>query len=124
MSWDMGNGAYVAKYLEKANQKFVPDGYTDVGRFWGSFRGLIPKPIYLEAEGMMAGYHGKIHKPVTRAVRILARYHQHITTRWGRDEYGRLERKGRSRVRSAKSIYSFQVIHGKKNLFGNSQMAY
>lgn len=115
ISWDMGNGSYVAKYLEKDNQKFVPDGYTDVGRFWGTSRGLIPKPLYLEAEGMMDGYQGKgIHKPVTRAVRILARYHQHITTRWGLDENGRLERKGRSRVRSAKTIFSFQVIHGKK----------
>lgn len=141
--WDMGNGAYVAKYLQKANQKHVPDGYTDVGRFWGSSRGLIPKPLYLQAEGMMEGYRGKIEKPVTRAVRVLARYHQQITTRWGHEHQkvvpvwstgineqgkkiairttkiegeksGGPKRLGKSYVKSARSIFSFQVINGKK----------
>ena len=143
ISWDMGNGAYVAKYLEKANQKFVPEGYTDVGRFWGTSRGLIPAPLYLEAEGMMAGYHGKIHKPVTRAVRVLAQVHKNHTCRWGHENQtaspvwtyevdangkktpkrsmvvtgektGGPKRLGRSWVNSSHSIYSFQVINGKR----------
>lgn len=143
IAWDMGNGSYVAKYLEKANQKFVPDGYTEVGRFWGSSRGLIPKPIYLDADGMMAGYHGKIYKPVTRAVRTLAKYHQRITCKWGFEKQtvvpvwslvvdpdgkktpkrrrvvqgkkeGGPKRLSKSWVNSAHSIYSFQVVNGKR----------
>lgn len=29
--------AYVAKYASKTDQKTVPDGYTNVGRFWGAW---------------------------------------------------------------------------------------
>ncbi|MBM3131828.1 MAG: hypothetical protein FJZ95_02190 [Chloroflexi bacterium] len=31
---------YAAKYAAKFQQKQVPEGYTDVGRFWGTFGGL------------------------------------------------------------------------------------
>jgi hypothetical protein len=33
-------GAYAAKYLKKQEQKEVPEGFSDVGRFWGLFGGL------------------------------------------------------------------------------------
>jgi hypothetical protein len=33
-------GAYAAKYLKKQEQKDVPEGYIEVGRFWGLFGGL------------------------------------------------------------------------------------
>jgi hypothetical protein len=33
-------GAYAAKYLNKQEQKEVPEGFSDVGRFWGLFGGL------------------------------------------------------------------------------------
>lgn len=37
--------AYAAKYAAKAEQKEVPEGFEDVGRFWGCFGGVkvIPK---------------------------------------------------------------------------------
>jgi len=42
--WDMGAGGYLCKYLDKEHQKIVPDDFLDVGRFWGSSRGLVPDP--------------------------------------------------------------------------------
>ena len=55
IAWDMGNGSYVCKYLEKARQKDVPEGYQEVGRFWGASRGLMPSPVLLEAEAHDGG---------------------------------------------------------------------
>lgn len=34
---------YMARYLTKALQKRVPDGFENVGRFWGISRGLVEK---------------------------------------------------------------------------------
>ena len=43
--WDMKKGGYLAyKYLSKESQKNVPPGFLDVGRFWGTTRGLAPSP--------------------------------------------------------------------------------
>jgi hypothetical protein len=38
-------GAYAAKYLKKQEQKEVPEGFSDVGRFWGLFGGLAVQPV-------------------------------------------------------------------------------
>jgi hypothetical protein len=38
-------GAYAAKYLRKQEQKEVPEGFSDVGRFWGLFGGLSVEPV-------------------------------------------------------------------------------
>ncbi len=38
-------GAYAAKYLKKQEQKEVPEGFSDVGRFWGLFGGLSVQPV-------------------------------------------------------------------------------
>jgi hypothetical protein len=38
-------GAYAAKYLKKQEQKDVPEGFSDVGRFWGLFGGLSVEPL-------------------------------------------------------------------------------
>lgn len=46
--WDMGSGSYLCKYLDKEHQKAVPEGFTGVGRFWASSRGLVPEPIKVE----------------------------------------------------------------------------
>lgn len=43
ISWDMGTGSYLCKYLDKEAQKFVPPGYVKFGRFWGNSRGLVQK---------------------------------------------------------------------------------
>lgn len=47
MPWDM-NGAYLTKYLSKEYQKVVPNGYSNVGRFWGASRGLGKQHIEIE----------------------------------------------------------------------------
>jgi hypothetical protein len=38
-------GAYAAKYLRKQEQKEVPEGFSDVGRFWGLFGHLSVEPV-------------------------------------------------------------------------------
>lgn len=54
VTWDMGNGAYACKYLEKEYQKCVPDGFGWVGRFWGSSRSLMPKPCVYDVHEIRA----------------------------------------------------------------------
>ena len=49
IAWDMGKGGYLSnKYLAKESQKSVPPGFMNVGRFWGSSRGLAPSPEYID----------------------------------------------------------------------------
>lgn len=52
--WDMGTGSYVCKYIDKQNQKNVPDYFGWVGRFWGSSRSLMPKPDVYDTHEMRA----------------------------------------------------------------------
>jgi len=36
---------YAVKYARKLHQKRVPEGFRDVGRFWGLWRAAAPKPV-------------------------------------------------------------------------------
>lgn len=56
ITWDMGNGSYVCKYLEKSRQKDVPENFLNVGRFWGSSRGLVPMPIDVDFDSFSEAY--------------------------------------------------------------------
>ncbi len=38
--------AYAAKYAAKAKQKAVPEGFQEVGRFWGTFGDLDLEPLH------------------------------------------------------------------------------
>ena len=40
-----GHFGYASKYASKMQQKRVPEGFADVGRFWGIWRGSPPKPV-------------------------------------------------------------------------------
>lgn len=40
-----GAGRYVAKYAAKGEQKLIPVGYRNVGRFWGHSKGMKPIPL-------------------------------------------------------------------------------
>lgn len=40
-----GAARYCLKYATKEEQKLVPVGFSDVGRFWGTSRNVAPKPI-------------------------------------------------------------------------------
>lgn len=42
--WEMKKGGYLCKYLEKKEQKNVPNNFENVGRFWGCSRNMIPDP--------------------------------------------------------------------------------
>jgi hypothetical protein len=44
ISWSLGTGSYLCKYLDKAAQKHIPQGFTSFGRWWGNSRGLVPDP--------------------------------------------------------------------------------
>jgi hypothetical protein len=44
MPWDMYSSGYLTKYLDKASQKAIPEGFTGCGRFWGNSRGLLATP--------------------------------------------------------------------------------
>ena len=40
--WDMGNGSYLCKYLDKEHQKHIPKGFGSFGRWWGNSSNLKP----------------------------------------------------------------------------------
>lgn len=54
IKWEMGAGSYLCKYLDKAHQKAVPEGFTGVGRFWAASRGIVPPPDILDDPGIKA----------------------------------------------------------------------
>jgi hypothetical protein len=37
---------YLSSYIKKLDQKIPPEGFEDVGRFWGSSRNLLIKDLY------------------------------------------------------------------------------
>lgn len=50
-SWDMGSGGYIIKeYITKAEQKDVPEAFHNVGRFWGTSRGMKPRCILIQKD--------------------------------------------------------------------------
>jgi hypothetical protein len=56
IEWDLGTGAYLCKYLDKEAQKHIPEGFFNMGRWWGNSRGIIPKPEQIDAEWIDANY--------------------------------------------------------------------
>lgn len=50
IEWDMGSGSYLTKYLDKESQKWVPENYENVGRFWGHSRNLKPHATCMNIE--------------------------------------------------------------------------
>lgn len=111
IGWSMGSGSYVCKYLDKENQKHVPDYFGWVGRFWGSSRSLMPEPCVYDAHDIraMVGQNAdKARLNVSREtygrditatlIRTLGNYQQSKRRRYGR--------KGRhlSQVRSSRWV--------------------
>lgn len=56
---------YLSKYLGKDSQKNVPDGFKDVGRFWGATRGLIK---------LVSEKSGGLFRTISRELRPLRRW--------------------------------------------------
>jgi hypothetical protein len=56
IEWDLGNGSYLCKYLDKEAQKHIPEGFFNMGRWWGNSRGIIPKPEQIDADWIDTNY--------------------------------------------------------------------
>jgi hypothetical protein len=67
--------SYISKYIGKQSQKQVPEGFENVGRFWGITRGLVTHDDY-ETEG--ESIRGRI-----RSTRIIRRWYQAKLKSWG-----------------------------------------
>jgi hypothetical protein len=70
--------AYAAKYASKVEQKEPPEGFTDVGRFWGTFGGLDVSPLevydYMPQERFVEVSTGQIvASPAVQAARFSRR---------------------------------------------------
>jgi hypothetical protein len=71
-----GGARYAVKYAQKMKQKKVPQGYEDVGRFWGHTRAVKPEPRETrrctedDVRGMLEGwkYEPPSHVPVWRVL--------------------------------------------------------
>lgn len=55
MAWEMKGAGYLRKYMSKAAQKCVPDGFGWCGRFWGATRDLVPLHITVEGSDLPSG---------------------------------------------------------------------
>lgn len=85
ITWDMGNGSYICKYIEKSRQKDVPDNFVNVGRFWGASRGLVPMPIDVDFDSFASAHDlrdektGECSDAVILAARWLGKWYERQT---------------------------------------------
>jgi hypothetical protein len=67
--------SYISKYIGKQSQKEVPEGFTNVGRFWGVSRGIVTYEEYdipVESRNTMI-----------RCTRIIRRWYKARLRQWG-----------------------------------------
>ena len=83
-AWTMGTGSYLCKYLDKAHQKAIPEGFHSFGRWWGNSRGLVPPPEVMTLDDFSEQF-PDVNKetgeclavdPVAFLVRTVGRYHE------------------------------------------------
>jgi hypothetical protein len=108
IKWDMYSTSYLTKYLDKASQKAIPEGFTGCGRFWGNSTGLLATPheitpaslSHLSPDETLDESTGEIRAPSTfgQALRIIGKHHERKIrrSRW------------KSRARTAKTSYTLQ----------------
>jgi hypothetical protein len=65
IKWRLDSG-YITKYLTKTAQKFVPDGFLNCGRFWGSSRDWVAIPAILHSDEV---------ENSSAVLRVLERFH-------------------------------------------------
>jgi hypothetical protein len=94
IKWDMGNGSYLCKYLDKEAQKSIPAGFTNFGRYWGASTNLIDTPETItetelhqqlpDTDTTTGENHD--HDPVKFLLRTIGRYHEkHHRRSWFRN---------------------------------------
>lgn len=80
IAWNMGNGSYLCKYLDKEHQKQIPAGFYNFGRFWGNSRGLVDDPEIWNAEDIEKAFlnnvTGKKLGIVNKLIRIVGHHHE------------------------------------------------
>lgn len=92
IEWDMNNGSYLCKYLDKEHQKCIPEGFINFGRWWGNSRNLVPDPTIQELDALTEKYeiepvtdeNGEIlteREPVKLLFRTLGKHHEKINQR-------------------------------------------
>lgn len=103
--WRMVSGSYLVKeYVEKSLQKDVPEGFQNVGRFWGNSRNMKPQFYIVEPDHVQdANLTGAIRKAVRIITRrkdkeadIKARYVEGILQSRLQETLGQLESEGLS----------------------------
>jgi hypothetical protein len=121
----MKNGSYVVKqYAAKAQQKEVPEGYRNVGKFWDNSSGMNPKPDMVVEPSAVA----RFAKPTTIPWneeslkrffdRTLRRYHEKCMNYDRTKQARRNKRRRKSQVIAGRAELSgaFRVPFGTKIL--------
>lgn len=123
IEWKMTDSSYLMKqYAAKAEQKDVPAGYYNVGRFWGHSRGFEPVPKMTVEPAAVAriSYQGCIRwneESVKRFIdRTLRRYHERCQNFDRKTGERRTKRWKRSKIICGRSQVSgvFRVPFGAK----------
>ena len=87
--WDMGSGDYVMKYATKKEQKDVPEGFEDVGRFWGYSRNMKPIALRYDYEQLQKEAFGEWSTEEIRLYfqRTMRRYHNSKLRQFGKSSF-------------------------------------
>lgn len=56
IDWKMDSAGYLCKYLDKDQQKIVPEGYHSFGRFWGASSNMKPQPLFTIPTWALSAY--------------------------------------------------------------------
>lgn len=88
-AWDMTSPGYLTKYLEKQNQKHVPEGFTGCGRFWGHSRDLVAIPEISTLDDVKAldwfdQATGEYQDAERYIIRTLSRWHSSKLRKYGK----------------------------------------
>lgn len=92
--WEMRSAGYLCKYLDKDHQKRVPDGFENVGRFWGSSRDLVKSPEIVADQFLNDTFQCVDWKPSKFILRVVCKSQERRIrkktkwTNWGRRSKG------------------------------------
>lgn len=91
INWEMKYGNYLCKYLDKSHQKCIPDNFTDMKRWWGNSRNLLPEPQVHSFDSINEQFGsdrvdlvtGEVENftPSTWLIRQIGRHHERVNRR-------------------------------------------
>jgi hypothetical protein len=115
IAWDMSNPSYLCKYLDKASQKSIPEGFTGMGRFWGNSRNLLAIPTEINRADLEHLVCDEVDQatgeivtadPFQRIIRTIGKLHESQIKRWQKKTDKKL---WKSRVRTGSTSYTLQT---------------